>query len=124
MAPKPKKEMTDAQKEKLKKMVQKGSKFNFDKPKPKKASTKYSPKPMSDAAKRKASRAGEAKAYQYVDIMKRPPKTGPASTSYSPQTMTQFDQRKAGAAGMATAAKYKKNIVQKVVSSVKKQKRK
>ena len=44
MAPKPKKEMTDAQKEKLKKMVQKGSKFNFDKPKPKKASTSYSPR--------------------------------------------------------------------------------
>ena len=72
----------------------------------KKASTKYSPAPMSDAAKRKASRAGEAKAYQYVDIMKRPEKKGPARTSYSPQRMTEYDKRKAGAAGKATNDKY------------------
>ena len=55
-----KKELTDAQKAKLKKMVEKGSKFNFDKPKPKKASTSYSPASMSAAAKAKAGAAGAA----------------------------------------------------------------
>jgi hypothetical protein len=88
--------------------------------KPKKkttASTKYSPAPMSDAAKRKASRAGEAKAYQYVDIMKRPEKKGPARTSYSPQRMTEYDKAKAAARGKATAAKTKPSIAKKVAGA-------
>ena len=70
MAIKPKKEMTDAQKAKLKKMLSQGG--NLDKPTirekgrktpltgTKKASTKYSPAPMSAAAKKKAAAAGKA----------------------------------------------------------------
>jgi hypothetical protein len=85
-----------------------------------KPSTKYSPSPMSDAAKRKASRAGETKARQYVDLMGRPPKTGPASTSYSPQKMTAFDKAKAAARGKATAKKTApKSLVSKVVGRAK-----
>jgi hypothetical protein len=71
----------------------------------KKPSTKYSPKPMSDAAKRKASRAGAEKARQYTDLPARRPSPNPARTSYSPQQMTEFDKRKAGARGKATAKK-------------------
>ena len=76
-------------------------------PKPKKPSTKYSPAPMSDAAKRKASRAGAEKARQYTDLPARRPSPNPARTSYSPQMMTEFDKRKAAARGKATAAKTK-----------------
>jgi hypothetical protein len=99
-----KKELTDAQKAKLKRMVARGSKINLDKPKAK-ASTSYSPAPMSDAAKRKASRAGAEKARQYKDLPPRRPSPNPARTSYSPQPMTEFDKRKAGARGKATAKK-------------------
>ena len=99
-----KKELTDAQKAKLKRMVARGSKVNLDKPKAK-ASTSYSPKPMSDAAKRKASRAGEAKNRTYKDMAPiEKMSIGPARTSYSPQKMTEFDKRKAGARGKATGA--------------------
>ena len=74
-------------------------------PKPKKASTSYSPAPMSDAAKRKASRAGAEKARQYTDLPARRPSPNPARTSYSPQMMTAYDKAKAAARGKATAAK-------------------
>jgi hypothetical protein len=72
-----------------------------------KASTSYSPAPMSDAAKRKASRAGAEKARQYKDLPARLPSPNPARTSYSPQTMTAYDKAKAAARGKATAAKTK-----------------
>lgn len=63
MAPK---KMTDAEKAKLKKMLSKGG--NLDKAAKERAaakakakpSTKYSPSPMSDAAKKKAAAAGKA----------------------------------------------------------------
>ena len=56
----PKKEgMTDAQKAKLKKMLMQGG--NLDKPKPKKASTSYSPAPMSAKKKETTRRAAEKK---------------------------------------------------------------
>jgi hypothetical protein len=87
-------------------------------------STSYSPTEMTNAARRKSSRAGEEKARQYKDLPPRTPRTGPASTSYSPQKMTKFDERISAARGKAKAEKYKKSIVQKVVGSVKKQKRK
>jgi hypothetical protein len=51
MAPKPKKELTDAQKAKLKKMLMRSG--NLDKPKSNKASTSYSPRGMG------AKEAGE-----------------------------------------------------------------
>lgn len=62
MAPKPKKEMTDAQKAKLKKMLSQGG--NLDKAAKERAAAKkkasYSPAPMSAAAKKKAAAAGKA----------------------------------------------------------------
>jgi hypothetical protein len=62
MAPKPKKELTDAQKAKLKKMLMRSG--NLDKPKSNKASTSYSPKPMTAAAKEKIKRAATTKQYK------------------------------------------------------------
>jgi hypothetical protein len=83
--------------------------------------TVYSPKPMSDAAKRKASRAGEAKDRTYRDmapIEKMP--YGPARTSYSPRKMTKYDEGKAAARGKATAKKTApKSTVSKVVKRAK-----
>jgi hypothetical protein len=121
MAPKPKKEkyfFENEEKYKKKVAAEKAAKA--------KPSTKYSPAPMSDAAKRKASRAGAEKARQYTDLPARRPSPNPARTSYSPQQMTEFDKRKAAARGKATAAKTapKKNIVEKIAGGLIKKKRK
>ena len=82
MAPKPKKEMTDAQKAKLKKMLMQGG--NLDKPKPKKASTSYSPAPMTAEAKKKAASRGKfVSAYSKAKQTpgKRAPKAGSSVVS-------------------------------------------
>lgn len=50
------KKMTDAEKAKLKKMLSQGG--NLDKPKAKKASTSYSPMPMSAFGREKAASRG------------------------------------------------------------------
>jgi len=126
------KKMTDAEKARLKRLsAGKGAlangKLSMDQKlelnalkRMERQSRSYSPAPMSDAAKRKASRAGAEKARQYTDLPARRPSPNPARTSYSPQQMTEFDKRKAAARGKATAKKTApKSLASKVVSRAK-----
>lgn len=122
------KKMTDAEKARLKRLsagrgALANGKLSMDEQlelqglkKKAKASTSYSPKPMSDAAKRKASRAGAEKARQYTDLPARRPSPNPARTSYSPQQMTEFDKRKASAAGAASKKASSARKVEKLKS--------
>lgn len=109
MAPKPKKEMTDAQKAMLKKMLSKGGNLDKDakaraaakaKAKP---STSYSPKPMSAFAKEKAAMAGataQAKAKAAPrKALKRP--TGELSKSNS--SLAKFIKGSASGKGFTQA---------------------
>lgn len=85
MAIKPKKEMTDAQKAKLKKMLSQGG--NLDKAAKERAAAKkkasYSPAPMSAFAKEKAAMRGAKTAEKIKNPMglKTLPKEGPSTAS-------------------------------------------
>ena len=82
--------------------------------KPKKASTKYSPAPMSAAAKKKAAAAGKAKSREFKDLPKQrasaPKPKKSANKPYKPNIYDQYENRRSFLIDTAETPADRKNL--------------